>query len=197
MIKARYFHFIIAGLLTFSACSKEETPSTGIELSLTDNLGNVVSGASVKLFSSQTDWKNKTNQIGATQTSDASGKVRFKDLSNIKYYWFAEKDCQNNANGTATTLDPITANKITSLTVPLSSTGTLKFVSTSNNPYRIFINGTAMFDMNGGTTKYYYYAPVGNYSLRVLQLSGYLISPTDKSYTGNVGCGQTLSTTFP
>ncbi|SRR5450759_1993260 len=184
------------GLAILSSCKKEPTP-TSLELTLKDDLGNSVSGASVKLYSSQTDWNNDLNQVGTTQFSDASGKVKFSDLSNINYYWFAEKDCKNNVNGAVTTTSALTANVNNPLNVILSSTGILKFVSTSSNPYRIFINGTATFDMNGGTTQYEYYMPTGSYSLRVLQLSGYVISPTDITYNGTLNCGSTLIITFP
>lgn len=198
MKKSILILLIFIGLAVINSCKKVETPTpTSLELTLKDNLGNSVSGASVKLYSSQTDWNNGTNQVGTTQFSDASGKVKFNDLSNIKYYWFAEKDCQNNVNGAATTISALTANINNTVNVILSSTGTLKFVSTSSNPYRIFINGTAAFDMNGGTTQYDYYMPTGAYSLRVLQLSGYAISPTDLTYNGTLTCGSTLTTTFP
>jgi len=186
----------VIGLTVLSYCKKEPAP-TSLELVLKDDLGNIVPGASVELYSSETDWNAGTNQIGTTLTSDASGKVKFTNVSNIKYYWFAEKDCKNNVNGAITSASPLTANTTNSINVILTGTGTLKFISTSPNPYRIYINGIVAFDMNGGTTKYQYYTPTGSYSLRVLQLSGYAISPTDKTYTGTLTCGSTLVTTFP
>lgn len=196
MKKSILILIVFIGLAVLNSCKKDQTP-TSLELTLKDNLGNSVSGASVKLYASQTDWNNGSNQVGTTQFSDATGKVKFNDLSNIKYYWFAEKDCQNNVNGAVTTTSALTVNLNNTLNVVLSSTGILKFVSTSSNPYRIFINGTAAFDMNGGTTQYDNYMPIGSYTLRVLQLSGYAISPTDKTYTGTLICGSTLTTTFP
>ncbi len=172
-------------------------PSTDLELTIRDELGNLVSGVSVKLYASETDWTNKTNQVGQTLISNASGKVTFTNLSNIKYYWFAEKDCKNNIHGAVTTVNPLTANVTTALNISLIPTGKLKFVNTSSNPYRVFINGTPYIDMNGGTTKEVPYSQTGNYSIRVLQLSGYVLYPTDQTYTGTLGCGQTMTTTFP
>jgi len=180
-----------------SSCKKDEPTPTSLELTLKDELGNVVSGASVKLYSSQTDWSNGTNQVGATQTSNASGIVTFSSLSNIKYYWFVEKDCKNNVNGGVTSASALTANVINPFNIILSSTGTLKFVNTSSNPYHIYINGVALTDLNGGGTLFDYYEPIGAYSLRVLQISGYVLTPTDKTYTGTLTCGTTLTTTFP
>ena len=170
---------------------------TSLEITLKDELASIVSGATVKLYSSQTDWNNGTNQVGTTLTSDASGKVKFSNLSAIKYYWLAEKDCKNNVNGGVTTVSALTANTNNTVEVILTSTGTLKFVNTSTNPYRIYINGAAIMDMNGGTTSYRYYQPIGAYTIRVLQLSGYVISPTDQTYSGTLSCGLTLIVTFP
>ena len=184
--------------ILFIGCKKDSTPTpTSLELTLTDNLGNPISGASVKLYSSQTDWSNGTNQVGTTQFSGALGKVDFNNLSNIKYYWFAEMDCKNNVNGAITSTLALTSNVNNPFNVILSSTGTLTFVNTSSNPYQIYINGTASYTLNGGTTLNVNYMPIGSYSLRVVQLSGYAISPTDKTYTGTLNCGSSLTTTFP
>jgi hypothetical protein len=190
---------VFVSVAILNSCTKDDvqpTP-TSLELTLKDELGNIVSGASVKLYSSQTDWSNGTNQVGATQFSDVSGKVSFSDLSSIKYYWDAEMDCKNNVNGGITTTSALTANVNNTANIILSSTGTLKFINTSSNPYRVYVNGTEVFDMNGGTTQYQNYMPTGSYSVRILQLSGYVFSPTDETYSGTIGCGQTMTTTFP
>jgi hypothetical protein len=199
MNKCVFILTLFVSLVLLNSCKKNDaqpTP-TSLQITLKDGLGNIISGASVKLYSSQTDWNNGTNQVGTTQFSDASGNVNFGALSNIKYYWLATKDCQNNVNGGVTTASALTANINNTVNVILSTTGTLEFVSTSSNPYSIYINGTAAFDMDGGTTKYKYYVPTGSYSIRVLQQSGYVVSPTDETFTGTVDCGQTLTTTFP
>ena len=201
MKKILFIATICFGLLTINACKKSEPPAppqpTSLELNLKDALGNPVSGASVELYSSLIDWNNSTNQVGSTQISSASGKVSFTNLQSINYYFHAEKGCTDNVNGATNTASPLTANIINVSTIVLSSTGTLKFINTSSNPYRVYINGTIAFDMNGGTTASVDYKPIGLYTLRVLQLSGYLISPTDRTYTGTLSCGATLQTTFP
>ncbi|MEI6823497.1 MAG: PKD domain-containing protein [Bacteroidota bacterium] len=173
------------------------TPPTRLQLNLKDNIGNVVSGATVKLYASLSDWTNGTNQVGTTQISDAAGNVMFSNLSSTYYYWFAENGCSNNANSGNTTSNPLNANVINYGSTILSSTGTLKFVNTSTNPYHVYINGVLSFDMNGGTTKYKYYVPIGYYTLRVLQISGYVLYPTDETFTGTISCGTTLTTTYP
>ncbi len=194
---------MLALLLILNSCKKDNDPisnnpqSTSLELLLKDNLGNNLPGTSVRLYASEVDLLNGTNQVGPTKISNTNGLVVFENLSNIKYYWLAEKGCLNNMNGAVTTLFPLTLNIKNTANSILNGTGTLKFVSSSSNPYRIYINGTPVFDMNGGTTSYRYYMPTGFYSIRVLQLSGYILYPTDKTFTGNLGCGQTMTTNFP
>ena len=193
---------ILFSTLIFSGCKKDDsttpTPTpTSLEIHLKDYLGNIVSSASVKLYATLTDWNNGTNQVGTTQYSDGLGNVIFYNLANIQYYWYAEKDCQNNINGAVTTTYPLTANVNNNVNVILSSTGTLAFISTSTNPYHIYINGTFAFDMNGGTTQYRYNMPTGSYTIRVIQISGYVLYPTDETFNGTVTCGSTFTTTFP
>lgn len=195
---------VFAAALLFNSCKKDDddnssnptvTPTT-IELTINDESG-AVPGASVKLYSSETDLNNQTNQIGEAETSNASGVVSFGDLNNIQYYWFAEKDCQNNVNGIVSSSTAITANATNTYTIDLTPIGTMKLVSTSSNPYEVFINNVKVFNMDGGTTQTIENVPTGSYSVRVLQISGYVFSPTDNTYSENVNCGQTTTVTFP
>ena len=191
--------FLIVALSTIMFSCKKDNPSpeTSLEVDLVDNLGNPISGASVKLYYTNTDWNNDTNQIGQTQTSDLTWKVVFPNLSAIKYFWFAEKDCENNVYGAATTSNPLTGGIKNTVTSVLSGTGTLVFGNNSKNPYHVYLNGTLAFDLNGGSTMTYRYQQLGSYTIRVLQISGYVVTPTDITYTGTLNCGGTLTTTFP
>jgi hypothetical protein len=189
---------VFTSMITLSSCKKDDKPDpTSLELIVKDNRGNVISGALVELYATKDDWINETNQIGETQFTNEKGIVKFSDLMNLKYYFYVESDCFNNVNGLISTPSNLTVNTNNVSNVILSATGTLKFTSTSNNPYRVYVNGAFVFDMNGGATRYLSYMPTGSYSLRVLQLSGYFISPTDESYTGILNCGNTLHFFYP
>lgn len=198
----KLFYSIAFATLLLQACTKTDTnedvkQDTSLEIAVKDNLGNPVGGADVYLYTSETNWKNRINQVTSSLVTDANGKVNFTGLNSLKYYWYAEKDCYNNVNGSVTTTQPITANTKTYVNTIISASGTIKLTSTSSYPYRVYINGEQTLDMNGGTTEYFYNKPVGNYTIRVLQLSGYVLYPTDKTFNGKVECGTTFSITYP
>jgi hypothetical protein len=182
-----------------SACSKSNnspTPTTNLQITVKDNLGNSITGATVSLFVDSSDYANGTNSV-ANSISDASGNVKFTNLSTIKYYFLAKSNCENNFNSGNVLANPLTQNATTNATAIISSTGILKLVNNSTNPYTIFINGTSVGTLAGGITFTYNYAPAIPYSVRVLQNSGYLLTPTDETFTGTLTCGGTLTVAFP
>lgn len=75
--------------------------------------------------------------------------------------------------------------------------GAIKITSVSSDSYGIYINGKLSFDLKGNTYKYLANIPTGVYTIRVLQLNGYFIYPTDKTFNVNVTCGGTVSVIFP
>ena len=171
--------------------------AASLQLSITDNLGKIVSGAQVKLYKTYTDYLNQTNQIDVTKTSDVNGIVLYYGLSNIIYYFSVNSGCLSNNLGITSIGSSLVSNTTSSLTIPLSGYGTIKLTSTSTNPYKVFVDGNVYISsMTGGSTRYLYY-PVGSCTVRVLQLSGYLFSATDESFPINLTCGGMTSITFP
>ena len=58
------------------------------------------------------------------------------------------------------------------------------------------MNGNLEFSINGNTS-YALIAPTAAYSIKVVQVSGYAVYPTEKTFSGTLTCGSTLTTTFP
>ncbi len=206
MKKHILFSIVLTGLMTLGSCKKDSdetlipsgSEETSLELRLTDNLGNTVTGASVKLYDSATDWANGTNQIGITQYSDIYGKVTFNNLAPIQYYWLAKKDCKNNVNGGVTTTSSLTKGRKNTLgSISLTSTGDLKFENNSKNPYKVYINGKFSFQVSGLSTKYQNHLPIGDYSIKVVQVSGYALYPTKQTFSPSLACGDYQSISFP
>jgi hypothetical protein len=184
----------------FFSCSKpkdQTPPDTELKLTITNELNNPVSGATIRLFSSQDDLLNETGQIGSTATTDFNGQAVLKGLSSAQYFWLASDGCASNRNGLVTS-GPLASGIINTATVQLKPTGTLVLSNNSKDPYKIYLNGTALTNpLVGGGTATLKYALTGNYTVRVVQQSGYVINPTDKTYMGTLSCGATLRAVFP
>ena len=88
---------------------------TQLTITIRDDLGNTVEGATIRLFETEEDYKNEEN-AAAEGTTDAKGKAKFKDLKAIAYYILAEKDDKNNFGGGEQT-GKLEANRINQVTV--------------------------------------------------------------------------------
>jgi PKD repeat protein len=170
---------------------------TSLEITVKGYLGNNAPGATVKLYPTQADWVNETNQVLTTQTTDANGVVTFSPLTPTKYFWKVSVGCQNNIFGVITTTSNLTANVKNTVNTVLSQTGTLEFKNNSSNPYEIFINGiSTISSLSGGATSRVI-VPAGPYSIRVLQKSGFVLFPTEQNYNATVACGSNILVSFP
>jgi hypothetical protein len=176
----------------FLSCKKENIapPDTSLTIILSDELGNRVSGATVDLYASLT-----TND-STVQITDSKGMATFKGLSPIVYYWAAISGCKTNIGGSVSTTNPIIKNTDNQVGTVLKGTGLIKFTNNSSNPYDVYVNGTLVHEMDGNSVESDYHVE-GTYTIRVLQVSGYLLTPTDETFTGNVVCGGTLTVAFP
>lgn len=71
---------------------------TQVTLTVRDELGNQVEGASVQLFETEANYLEEKNPI-AEGTTDAKGIAKFKDLKAIAYYVIVRKDDKDNSGG--------------------------------------------------------------------------------------------------
>jgi hypothetical protein len=83
-------------------------------VTIRDELGNTVEGATVTLFETEDDYKNEKNPAGE-QTTDDKGLARFKDLKAISYFVLVKKGDKNNFGGGEQTgkLEAKRINKVT------------------------------------------------------------------------------------
>ncbi|MFA0962910.1 carboxypeptidase-like regulatory domain-containing protein [Roseivirga sp. BDSF3-8] len=76
---------------------------TGLRITVIDELGNPVEGATVKIFANEKDYRAGENLVQEPQTSDEKGRVTFKDLESKVYFVDARKgDMNNNSAGVQT-----------------------------------------------------------------------------------------------
>lgn len=88
---------------------------TQIVITVRNDLGNTVEGATIKLYEKESDYKNETNVVVEGKT-DAKGVIRFKDLRAISYFVLAEKGDMNNFGGGEQT-GKLEGNKINKVTI--------------------------------------------------------------------------------
>jgi hypothetical protein len=182
-------------------CSKNSNPppppDTSLEITLTDyNTGLIVSGATISLFNNLTDFQNRTNAVD-TKATGTNGKAKFTNLATLRYYWYAELGCENNSILPNSTSSVISNQVNNTVNAQIAKIGILKFVNNSSNPYKIYVNGVVVINSMAGNSTQSATFTSGSYDIRVLQLSGYAVTPTDETFTGTLVCGGTLTTTFP
>lgn len=89
---------LLALTFTLAFFSNAQVIKTSLTLTILDELGNRVEGATVKLYENETDYTTEKNpsQEGVT---DAKGVVKFKNLKAIAYFVLARKGDKDNAGG--------------------------------------------------------------------------------------------------
>jgi hypothetical protein len=192
-------HIFIFLLFAIVACKKTPTPAppaTSLTITVTDDGAIKQSGATVDLYSTQNSFDLGTNAV-ATATTTTDGTAVFASLAGGQYWYRITSGCKNNISGISPTTVTVAANVSNTTTVALRRSCTLQFTNNSADPYRIFINGVQYIDLPGGHTGYAYNQLAGAISVRVLQLSGFVSTPTDQTYNGVVNCGETATVSFP
>lgn len=103
---------LIAALLI--VCSAFQIIKTSLGVTVRDEVGNIVVGATVQLFEKEEDYTAEKN-VAAEGVTDEKGYIRFKDLKNISYFVIVRKDDKDNSGGGERTgkLEEKKINKVT------------------------------------------------------------------------------------
>ena len=72
--------------------------NTSLTVTVRDETGNTVEGASVKIFVKEEDYTKETNAV-EEGTTDAKGVIKFKKLNPQAYFILCRKDDKDNAGG--------------------------------------------------------------------------------------------------
>jgi hypothetical protein len=102
---------VLALVITASAF---QIIKTSLNVTVRDETGNTVEGATVQLFEKEEDYTKEQNVV-ATGTTDKKGYVKIKDLKSIAYFIIVRKDDKDNTGGGEKVgkLDAKKMNKIT------------------------------------------------------------------------------------
>ena len=86
---------------------------TNLTITVRDELGNLVAGAEIKIYSNRENWEKEVNPV-LEGTTDEKGVAKFKDISNLSLYILVRKDDKDNTGGgEMTKLEDGKFNKIT------------------------------------------------------------------------------------
>lgn len=107
-------HTIITCLLALVALTSFQIIKTTLHITVRDELGNIVQGATVQLFETEDDYLKEENVVQEA-TTDKYGIAKFKDLKAIAYHVIIRKDDKDNSGGGERTevLEAKRINKVT------------------------------------------------------------------------------------
>jgi len=88
---------------------------TTLHITVRDELGNIVEGATVQLFETEDDYLKEQNKVAETVT-DKYGIGKLKDLKAIPYHVIVRKDDKDNSGGGEKTA-PLEAKRINKVTI--------------------------------------------------------------------------------
>lgn len=96
-------------------CMSFQLIKTQLTVTVRDETGNVVQGATVQLFEKKEDYTKEVN-VAAEGITDAKGIVKLKELKAISYFIIVRKDDKDNSGGGEQT-GKLEGNKINKVTV--------------------------------------------------------------------------------
>jgi hypothetical protein len=88
---------------------------TTLNVTVRDETGNIVEGATVQLYETEEDYNTEKN-VAAQGVTDKKGILKLKDLKAIAYYVLVRKDDKDNSGGGEKT-EKLEAKKINKVTI--------------------------------------------------------------------------------
>ncbi|MCQ2608326.1 MAG: hypothetical protein MJ197_06535 [Bacteroidales bacterium] len=212
---SKTYYFVIAGYDGQNyVCDEEITlekgenritftvTTTTLTISVKNENGNVVSGATVRLFANSTDYAKQTNIVGSSKYTDSKGQVTFNGLDqNTTYYFYVKNDTQTNESGTYYKYCVKGANSVSTI-IKEESKGIIRLnnnaTGSDGGTYKFTIrNTTTGFNKTYTVSQGYYQdikdMPAGSYTVYMEQQDGYLFSATTGTMTGTLFKDKTLT----
>src|SRR5687768_5871483 len=109
-------HYILTGVVAgfLIILSGFQIIKTTLNLTVRDEVGNTVEGATVQLFEKEEDYTAEKN-VAVEGTTDAKGILKLQDLKAMSYFVIVRKDDKDNSGGGERTgkLEEKRINKVT------------------------------------------------------------------------------------
>lgn len=103
-------------LLSITLFSFNTFLPTNLKVTVLDEVGSYVEGASVTLYGTEDDYRNEENAISETMKTNEKGQVTFKKLEPKMYFIYVEKGDLNNDGGAAQT-NPLEEGKLNKVNI--------------------------------------------------------------------------------
>jgi len=116
--KIVYLAFVMVASSWFSQEAEAQIFRTNLECLVISETGAPQAGATVKLYKSEADYEADKNAV-KTGKSDEDGKVKFKKLDPVSYFYRATKGDLDNADSAHQT-PALTENKLNKLNIVIS-----------------------------------------------------------------------------
>ena len=79
--------FIVFAFTSFvNNSDKSQIINTSLRITVLDELGNQVEGASVNIYGNESDYREEVNPVMEEKLTDAKGRVTFKKLKSTKHF---------------------------------------------------------------------------------------------------------------
>ncbi len=165
------------------------TQGTALRISVKDELGNLSVGATVKLYSNLTDYTNKTNQVGATLTTNSSGYVLFKNLNPLAYYFDIANGCQNNIKEIVGFSSPIPQSAQTNISVTLTKKGAINISNDLTYSFDIYLDNVFQTTLKAYEVYKIYNLKEGNYTVKCNDKRLPPFNTNSQTFSTSVSCG--------
>ena len=155
------------------------------------------------------DHTGRTPHAGFQYTVDASFTVEFENTSSdaTTYKWdFGDGTTSTAVSPTHTYTSRGTKHvvlyayngitNVNSATANINMTSYIKMNNTSNNTYKIYIDGIEQVNLAGGNN-YEFEVNPGSHTVKVVQQNGYALWPTEETYTHDCIAGYMWTRDFP
>ncbi len=154
-------------------------------ITLKDESGNSVSGATVRLYKNVLD-------SGIIKVTDSSGVVIYYDLDAALYYWDAQKGCKTNRISQTTIGRPLIPNVILYGYSIMSETGEL--IIENNSPESYAVSDSLFRTIIKSDSSYTTFKKIGSYLLHSSPLSD---STLVRDTLIHINCGDTIRISLP
>lgn len=187
-------------ILVFISCTKEDKKApTQLQLKVTDKNGDIVSGATIYLYNTESDWVNGTNYVYSFYT-DSKGVALLTNPDAKRYYISAIYNCLQSKMFTNTdNTVVVAANTTTSKNIQLYGVGKMSFRNNYTGlsiQYNVYKNSVLIGSYNLaplGQTPVFLFED-GYYDVSVKNLATGAVANPPRIY---LNCGGSISFSFP